>query len=219
MRTALIAGATGLTGGHLLSALLEHSPYGKVHALVRKAALPPHPKLDELIVDFAHLPRLPRVDDAFCCLGTTIRKAGSQAAFRLVDFDYVVNFAKAARAARARRFLVISAIGADAKSTVFYSRVKGETEAALRKIGFDALHLFQPSLLIGDRRESRVGERVGIAAFSLAAPLMLGPLRKYRPVDASVVAAAMLKAAQSDVTGVVVHDSAQIAAESANARP
>ncbi len=218
MRTALIAGATGLTGGHLLSALLDSNQYGKVHALVRKPALPPHPKLDELIVDFAHLPRLPRVDDAYCCLGTTIRKAGSQAAFRLVDFDYVVNFAKAARRAGARQFLLISAIGADAKSAVFYSRVKGETEEALRDIGFEALHLFRPSFLVGDRQESRLGERVGIAAFSLAAPLMMGAMRKYRPVEASVVAAAMLNAALSDATGVVVHDSAQIAADGAAAR-
>lgn len=217
MRTALIAGATGLTGGHLLSALLEGGQYGKVHALVRKAALAAHPRLDQLNVDLAHLPRLPRVDDAFCCLGTTLRKAGSQAAFRMVDFDYVVNFAQAARAAGARRFLVVSAIGADAKSAVFYSRVKGETEDALRNIGFDALHLFRPSFLVGERQESRAGERLGIAAFSLAAPLMLGALRKYRPVDASVVAAAMLKAAQSNATGVVMHDSAQIAVEGAAA--
>lgn len=213
MRTALIAGATGLTGGHLLRQLLGGADYGKVYALVRKTSLAAHPKLEEMAVDFAHMPRLPRVDDAFCCLGTTIKKAGSKAAFRMVDFDYVMNFATAAKRSGARRFLVVSAIGADAGSSIFYSRVKGETENALQKIGFDALHIFRPSFLVGERQESRAGERIGIAAFSLAAPLMLGPMKKYRPVTAKSVADAMLKAANSDAAGVVMHDSALIASE------
>jgi uncharacterized protein YbjT (DUF2867 family) len=129
----------------------------------------------------------------------------------MVDFDYVVNFANAAKQAGCKRFLMVSAIGADANSAVFYSRVKGETENALGAIGFDALHIFQPSLLVGERAESRPGERLGIAAFSLAAPLLIGPMRKYRPVNAHVVALTMMHAAATDATGVVVHRAEQFA--------
>ncbi len=212
MRTALLAGATGLTGGHLLTALLGNPEFSKVTALVRKPTLAPHDKLDEMVVDFASLPTLPRADAAFCCLGTTIKKAGSQAAFRQVDFDFVVAFATAARASGCQQFLVVSAIGADVKSSVFYSRVKGEAEVALRGIGFATLHIFQPSFLVGERAEIRPGERLGIAAFSVVAPLMAGPLRKYRPVAARDVALAMMLASQRDAAGVTVHNSAQIAA-------
>lgn len=218
MRTALLAGATGLTGGHLLTALLGNPEVAKVTALVRKPVLPAQARLDELVVDYAKLPKLPRADVAFCCLGTTIKKAGSQAAFRQVDFDFVIAFAKAARQAGCQQFLVVSAIGADAKSSVFYSRVKGEAEQALRNMGFATLHIFQPSFLMGERAESRPGERMGIAAFSLLAPLMAGPLRKYRPVASRDVALAMMQAAQREASGVFVHDTAGIvAAASASA--
>ena len=138
-RTALIAGATGLTGKHLLEFLLADARYASIHALVRKAALQPHPKLSEHVIDFESLPKLPKADDAFCCLGITIKKAGSQASFRKIDFDYVLNFAAAAKAAGAKRFLVVSALGANAKSAVFYNRVKGETEDALKMMNFESL--------------------------------------------------------------------------------
>ena len=128
-RTALIAGATGLTGHYLLTLLLADANYARVTALVRKASLPSNPKLAEVIVDFDVLPPLPKAADAYCCLGTTIKKAGSQAAFRKVDFEFVVNFARAAKRAGAKRFLVISSLGANASSPIFYSRVKGEMES------------------------------------------------------------------------------------------
>lgn len=210
-RAALIVGASGLTGRTLLEMLLADSRYQRVHALVRKATLPTDAKLVEHVVDFDHLAPLPRIDDAFCCLGTTIKRAGSQAAFRTVDFEYVVNVAKAAAKAGAKRFLVVSALGASATSAVFYSRVKGEMEDALKELGFAELHIFQPSLLTGNRPESRPAERAGIAAFSLIAPLMLGPSRKYRPIAAEAVAAAMLRAAWRNAAGTHAYPSDVIA--------
>lgn len=211
-RTVLVAGATGLTGKHLLEFLLADERYASVHALVRKNALPAHPKLSEHVVDFESLGKMPKADDAFCCLGTTIKKAGSQTAFRKVDFDYVVNFATAAMAAGAKRFLVVSALGANANSGVFYNRVKGEMENALKAMNFESLHIFCPSFLLGERAEARVGERLGIAVFSALAPLMIGPARKVRPVDAKVVAQGMVLAANGGLLGVTVIESDQIAA-------
>ncbi len=209
-RTALVAGATGLTGKHLLEFLLADERYATVHALVRKATLPTHPKLSQGVVDFESLPKLPKADDAFCCLGTTIKKAGSQAAFRKVDFDYVLKFATAAKAAGAKRFLVVSALGAYAKSAVFYNRVKGEMENALKPMNFESLHIFRPSFLLGERTEARVGERLGIAVFSALAPLMIGPARRVRPVEANLVARGMVLAASGSALGVTLIESDEI---------
>ena len=211
-RTALVAGATGLTGKHLLDFLLADERYVSVHALVRKAALSPNPKLSEHVVDFKSLPKLPKADVAFCCLGTTIKKAGSQAAFRKVDFDYVMNFAAAARSGGVKRFLVVSALGASAKSGVFYNRVKGEMEDALKAMNFESMHIFRPSFMLGERAEARVGERLGIAVFAALAPLMIGPARKVRPVEAKAVARGMLTAANGDALGVTVVESDEILA-------
>ena len=209
-RTALLAGGTGLTGGHLLSLLLADSRYTLVHALVRKLGLPAHPRLQEQFFDHEHPTKLSAIDDVFCCLGTTIKKAGSQAAFRKVDFDYVVSLARLARKAGAKRFLVISSLGANAHSAVFYSRVKAEMELALRDIGYEELHIFQPSLLLGNRTESRRAERYGIAAAGVSTPFMFGPMRKYRPVEAQKVARAMLSAAWAQHRGNHVYTSDQI---------
>jgi uncharacterized protein YbjT (DUF2867 family) len=219
-RTALIAGATGLTGQQLLKQLLVDARYAEVHVLVRKHVFAPDKKLIEHVVDFAALPNLPTlpkaVDDAFCCLGTTIKIAGSKAAFRSVDFDYVVNFARASKKSGAQRFVVMSALGANSESGVFYSRVKGEMEGALRDLGFAELHIFQPSFLVGNRSESRPGERVGIAAFQLISPLLFGPARKYRAIEVTDVARAMIRAAclQRSGTHVYLSDEIQKMAES-----
>ena len=210
-RTALIAGATGLTGKHLLEFLLADARYASIHALVRKAALQADPKLSEHVIDFESLPKLPKADDAFCCLGTTIKKAGSQAAFRKIDFDYVLNFATAAKAAGVKRFLVVSALGANANSAVFYNRVKGEMENALKAMNFESLHIFRPSFLLGERTEARVGERLAIKVFSALAPLMIGPARKVRPVEAKAVARAMVLAASGSAIGTRVIESDEIA--------
>ncbi|MEO8101319.1 MAG: NAD(P)H-binding protein [Betaproteobacteria bacterium] len=211
-RIALIAGASGLTGHEVLKLLLADTRYRQVYALVRTRTLPSHSRLKEIVVDFANLPPLPPADDVYCCLGTTLRKAGSQAAFREVDRDYVVNLAAAAKRAGTRRFLVVSAIAASPTSAVFYSRVKGEMEAAVEDASYDQLHVLQPSFLLGNRRESRVGEKFAIAATSIIAPLMRGPASKYRPIDAGTLARAMIQAAWTRSSGTTRYQSNEIAA-------
>jgi uncharacterized protein YbjT (DUF2867 family) len=205
-RTALLAGASGLVGGHCLRLLLAEPAYGRVIALGRRALPLQHAKLEQKLVDFAHIADLaPRADDVYCCLGTTIKKAGSQATFRKVDHDYVVALAQAAKQSGARRFLLVSAIGANPRSQVFYSRVKGETERDVSAVAFAAVHIFRPSMLLGDRAESRLGERLSLPVFRMLTPLLAGPLRPYRAIAAETVARAMIRAALGDTTGVRVH--------------
>lgn len=201
---ALLAGATGLIGDHLFDLLLADETYAAVTALVRRPLEREHDKLDARIVDFDRLEETaepPQVDDAFCCLGSTMKKAGSKAAFRKVDHDCVVAFARLALAGGARRFLLVSAVGSSPSAMSFYSRVKGEAEASVAALDFPALHIFQPSILIGERRESRPGERLGTAAAGALNGFLLGPLRPFRGIRAETVAAAMVSAARSDVEG------------------
>jgi len=211
-RVALIAGSTGLIGRELTELLLASPRYTEVHTIGRRAPPIVHEKLHVIASDLQTIPPLPAIDDAFCCLGTTIKKAGSQTAFRAVDFDMVLNFANAAKQAGAKRFLVVSSLGANARSPVFYNRVKGEMEQALMAMKFESLIIFRPSLLVGDRAEARVGERVGLAVFSALAPLMIGPARKVRPVEAKAVARAMVIAAAGDASGVTEIESDEILA-------
>jgi len=199
-KQALLAGATGLVGGQLLARLLAHPAYSRVEVLVRRELPVRNSKLVQRVVDFEHLEAVSGIsaDDVFCCLGTTIRKAGSQQAFRRVDHDYALALAGLARAAGAQQFLMVSALGADARSSVFYSRVKGETERDIAATGLAKVVFMRPSLLLGERQEVRTGERVGSVVGWLIAPLLIGPLRKYRPIDADHVAAAMAYAANHD---------------------
>lgn len=204
MGTALIAGASGLVGAELLRQLLAAEEYDRVIALGRRRVEVAHPKLTQEVADFVALEQVAadlHCTDAYCCLGTTIKaarstssgRAGSRAAFRAVDHTAVLAFAWAAQRAGAQRFFVVSALGADAGSRVFYNRVKGETEDALRVLGFSTLAIFQPSLLLGRRAQARLGERVMAALLWLAEPLLLGSARKYRAIHAEVVARAMLR--------------------------
>jgi uncharacterized protein YbjT (DUF2867 family) len=207
MKTALLAGASGLVGKQLMYKLLESDSYAEVKALVRKPMHLSHPKLKQVEVDFDHLEEYQNellADDVFCCLGTTIGKAGSQEAFYKVDFTYCHTLAKLSKANGAKQFLLVSAIGADPKSSVFYSRVKGELEMALEQLHFESLQLFQPSLLMGNRLEFRLGEKIGIGIAKVIAPLMFGPIAKYRPIEVVQVANAMLKAAQKTMRTPIV---------------
>lgn len=214
MPTALIAGASGLVGSCLLRQLLAAPEYDRVIALVRRPLELAHPKLTQVTADFALLEKVTadlRCDDAFCCLGTTIKQAGSQAAFRAVDHAAVLAFAWTARRSGATRFFVVSALGANAGSRVFYNRVKGETEEALEVLGFRTLAIFRPSLLLGPRRETRFGERVGEVVMWLAEPLLLGSLRQYRAIQAEVVARAMVRCSFGhDGQGVLIFPSDEI---------
>lgn len=207
-RTALLAGATGLVGSALLSLLLASKHYRGVHVLLRRAApdIGVSPKLKVHHVDFAMLPAtFPTVDDVFIALGTTIKVAGSEAAFRQVDFAFVVNTARAARAAGATRLAVVSAVGADAKSRVFYNRVKGEMEAAIAQLGYQSVVIAQPSLLLGDRAALGQPVRSG----EVWAARLLGPMswmlpKGVRPIQARAVASALLTAILTAKPGVRV---------------
>jgi len=207
LRNALVAGASGLIGGYLLDELLERPQWKSISSLVRRPSGRHHEKLTEFVADFEHLQnaKLPDIDDAFIALGTTIKTAGSQEAFRQVDFDAILAVGRRARAAGAKRLVVVSSIGADATAKNFYLRVKGETEEALEKLGFTELHLLRPSMLYGPREESRPGERIGIALSRVIAPTLLGPLRPYRPIHAQKVAQAMVGCALAGGAGNHIH--------------
>lgn len=208
-RTALLAGASGLVGGHVLQLLLADDAFSRVVTVARRPLSVQYTKLEQRVVDMGALDTLsglPRVDDVFCCLGTTIKTAGSQAAFRKVDYDYVVGVARAGQRAAATQFLLVSAIGADPDSRIFYSRVKGEAERAVRELRYDAVQIFRPSFLMGERREARPAERIGVPIARVVAPLLVGPLRRYRPVHAADVARAMVGTAKKAPPGINVFE-------------
>jgi uncharacterized protein YbjT (DUF2867 family) len=222
-RSALIVGATGLVGGFLLHSLLEEDLYDHITALVRKPLARQHPKLKSVVTDFDSLDETTdafQVDDVFCCLGTTIKTAGSQAAFRKVDYDYVATLARLGRSAGARRFLLISSIGADAGTSNFYLSVKGAAEDAVSACGYPEFHAFRPGQLTGPRRENRPAERAGIFATRFLTPLLVGGLRQYRPVHARTLALAMVGAARAGGDGRQIYTWSDIArlAEETGAR-
>jgi uncharacterized protein YbjT (DUF2867 family) len=204
-RIALVAGASGMVGTQLLAVLLDSPEYVRVHALSRRPLSIDHPRLANRIVRFETLEEQLRgatYDDAFCCLGTTMRQAGSPSAFRAVDHDLVVSFARAALASGAERFVLLSSVGANPEAKNLYLRVKGETELALEALRFRSLDILQPSLLLGSRRESRPLERLAQVALALANPLLHGRYTMWRAIPASTVAAAMCGAARSGRRGV-----------------
>jgi uncharacterized protein YbjT (DUF2867 family) len=203
-RTALLAGATGLVGGHVLEQLLADNTWSRVVTVGRRTTPLRHEKLEQRVLDLGAIEAqgdLPRADDIFCCLGTTIRQAGSQAAFRRVDHDFVVGLARAGLRIGVTQFLLVSAIGADPESRVFYSRVKGEAEAGVRKLPYRAVQIFRPGLLLGERSEFRLGERIAMLVTPLLQPLLAGPLRRYRSIRASDVARAMVRIAREAPRG------------------
>ncbi len=209
-RTALVAGASGLVGGHLLRLLLEDRDYERVTSLGRRELPLTHKKLAQRVVDFdrlAEVADVPRVHDVFCCLGTTIRKAGSQEAFRKVDYGYPLELARVAVRHRASQFLLVTALGANPGSRIFYNRVKGEVEEAVKRLQFDGIHIFRPSLLVGKRAESRPAERLTVALVPLVSWAFVGPLRAYRPIRADRVARAMVRVAKEAGRGVHVYES------------
>lgn len=202
-RVAVVAGATGLVGRAVLAALLADKYTSAVHSLGRRTLPLTHPKLTQHIVDFAALPELPQIDDVFICLGTTIKVAGSQAAFRAVDYDAVMALAQAGRARGATKLGVISAMGADAQSGVFYNRVKGEVEDAITQLSYTSVSIVRPSLLVGDRgplnQPGRPGERIGLIVSKLLKPLIPA---NYLPVQAEDVAAGLVQAVKAGQPGV-----------------
>ena len=202
-RVVMVAGATGLVGREVLAALLADSSCIAVHALGRKAPGTRHPKLTAHVVDFARLPaKLPRVDEAYITLGTTIKVAGSQAAFRAVDLDAVLAVAKAARAAGATRLGVVTAMGADAYSRIFYNQIKGEAEDGLGALGFPSLVIARPSMISGDRaalgQPGRTGEHFAKPLMALFKPFIPA---NYRAVAARDVALSLIEAVRQGQPG------------------
>lgn len=191
----MILGATGLTGGKVLEGLLARTEVSSVIAPVRRSLPLKHAKLEQHEIDFDHLDdhsELFAVDAIICCLGTTIKKAGSRQQFRKVDYGYPLKTAELGRTHGAKAFVLMSAIAASSSSTVFYNRVKGELEDAVKALDYPCLSIYQPSLLLGERKERRTAEAVGIKALPLINRALIGPLEKFRGIGADTVARAMV---------------------------
>lgn len=203
---AAIAGATGFIGTHLIALLQEDARVDHIQVLVRRP-IDVAPKFQLVQGDLMQPALAGPLDVAFCALGTTMAVAGSKEAFYHVDHDLVLAFAKAAKAQGAEKFVLVSSLGADAKSSNYYIKVKGETENDLKALGFRSLIILQPSLLMGERKEFRLGELFGKGVMTIFNPLMLGPLAKYRGIEGRKVANAMLRLAKEDLPGVHVLES------------
>lgn len=212
-KIALLLGATGLVGGALLDELLAHDAYIRVIAPTRRPLHRTSPKLENPIFNFADLEdyagKLP-CHDVFIALGTTIKKAGSKEAFRRVDFDFIVKGALVAKAGGASQCLLVSSSGADPESRFFYPLVKGKTEEAVKALGFWATHIFRPGVLVGNRDEFRLGERIGIGVSSLLKSISPSILGNYNPTEVKVLAKKMVAAAQGMEPGVSVHGAMEL---------
>lgn len=212
-RRALILGATGLIGGHLLNHLLHSNAYDYVAIITRRDFPFEHPKLQKFTFELSELEKFKevfKVHDVFCCLGTTIKKAGSESAFKQVDFEYPLAAGKIAIEAGAEQFLTVSAMGANSESRIFYNRVKGDMEEEIKKLPFTGVHIFRPSLLLGKREEFRLGER---AAEWFAKPFsgfFKGSLKKYAPIPAETVACSMVVSALKRESGIHIYESDKI---------
>lgn len=205
MKQAVIAGATGLVGAACLDLLLHR--YDSVTAFVRRSTGRTHPRLHERHIDFDRLGtvEIPPGAHVFCALGTTIKTAGSQEAFRQVDYEYPKMLAERAADAASTRFILVSSVGANARSSNFYLRVKGELEEAVLALPIEAAHIFRPSVLAGERAESRPGEKFSIALTQAAAFLLIGGLRRYRAMPVPVLAEAMVAAANREAHGHFIY--------------
>lgn len=213
-KRALVAGASGLVGGECVTSLLESPHYREVVTLVRKPLPRDHPRLHQLQIDFDDIgaglgSRV--VDDVFCCLGTTRRTAGSPQAFRRVDYELPLELARVTRERGATQFVLVSSLGANRHARTFYLRVKGELEEGLDAMEFASLIIVRPSVLLGKRSESRPAEALAKMVLRLAAPFLVGAWRRFRPVPATIVARAMVTAANAGVAGRLVLESDELA--------
>lgn len=211
---AVVAGGTGLVGSEVIRQLLKDARINQVTAVTRKSLGVEHAKLKEVFVsDLAELSKHEaglRGDLYFCCLGTTIKKAGSQEAFRKIDHDGVLDFARVAKAAEAKSFVVISAMGANAESKIFYNRVKGEMERDLSALGFSSLTIFRPALLMGERKEFRLAEKVASAIAGPLSSILPKSVTKASLTDADVLAKRAVEEGISALDGIHVIKSKQI---------
>ncbi len=206
-QTAVVIGATGLVGSALVDQLLNDDAFDRVRILVRRAVNMQHPKLEICITDFSNYEQyqqqLDTGDCIFCCIGTTMAQVkGDKLLYRSIDFDIPVNAARFGKAAGFQQYLLVSAIGANSSSRIFYTRLKGEVEETIATFGFKSFHIFRPSFLMGNRREQRTGERIGIALFRLFQFLIPA---NYKGIDVTDVAKAMVRMAKQKPSGLHVY--------------
>jgi len=206
----MVAGASGLIGSQVLDELIKCGEYKTIKALVRKGTTINKPGVTVLKVDFDHLDNHKedlKADAVFCCLGTTMKKARTREQFYMVDFTYPLALGQIALENQSSQFHLISSIGANPKSLFYYSRVKGEIERALSSLHIPNINIYRPSLLLGKRHERRAGEQIGALFAKTLAPIILGPAKKYRAIEASVVARAMVKASLKNLKGTQIFES------------
>lgn len=212
-KTAIILGATGLVGNHLLTLLLDDSRYEQVKVFVRRAVGFEHPKLTQHIIDFDHpeeWKELVTGNELFSCLGTTIKTAGSQEVQYKVDYTYQYQVAETAAEHGVFTYVLVSSYGADSRSKFFYPRIKGELDRDVRKLPFQTVRIIKPSVLVGERQEKRLGEIMAVVLGNLLTTL-IPPLKKYRPIPAAIVAKAMINAANdASVSGFVEYELGEV---------
>lgn len=209
-KTAILLGASGLIGGYCLQYLLETDAYDTIRVVGRRKLDLKHEKLEQQVVNFDRLEEYRsqlRGNDVYCCLGTTMRRAGGKKAFYKVDYTYCYESARIAAEEGASQFLLVSSVGADVDSLFYYTRVKGELEAAVKELSFWSVHIFQPSILLGQRPENRWGEQLAGVIGKRIDKVTGGMLSKYRPIEAEVVAKAMVSAAQGLQRGIFTYPS------------
>lgn len=212
-KTALLVGATGLVGGHCLRFLLEGDYYGKVVILTRRKLPLDHKKLEQRVIDFDAVARnadLVKADDIYCCLGTTRKKSPAKEIYYQVDFTYPFEIARLGLANGAEHYALVSALGANPRSRIFYNRTKGEIEKAVSGLGFKGVYIFRPSLLTGERQEERKWEEVSGNFGKKLSFLLVGPAKKFRPIEARAVAFAMVQTLRQGHPGVHVIESEEI---------
>jgi uncharacterized protein YbjT (DUF2867 family) len=212
-KKAVLAGASGLIGSHLLQILLEQAYYDEVVILVRKTLPLQHHKLKQLVVDFDQLQSYAKElkgDVVFSCLGSTKKKTPDLALYRKIDHDYPLLMAQIAKQNGVEQYHLVSSIGANKNSSMFYPKLKGETEADITTVGIPALHIYRPSFLAGDRGEKRPMEIFWVAVMKLLTPLFIGGWKKYRAINGATVAMTMYKQSLKNTTGVFVYESDKI---------
>lgn len=213
-KTAVIAGATGLVGESLVEQLIKDDYYQKLVVITRRPLTIENLKIETVLVpDFkqlsSHADKI-KGDDVFCCLGTIMAKAKSKDVFRKIDYDYVVKIAEITKQNNASQFILISSLGADKNSRIFYNKVKGEVEETIQKMSFDETHILRPSMLLGPRQEKRAGEDAAKTLFKTFDFLFRGPLKKYKGIQADQVARAMLFFAKEENPGIHIHENKEL---------
>ncbi|MBL0025715.1 MAG: NAD(P)H-binding protein [Saprospiraceae bacterium] len=209
-RIALVFGGSGMTGTSLVHKLLGTTEYTKIRLFVRKKLTLVHPKLEQFITDFDNLALISNQisgDTLFLCLGTTMARAKSKASFYKVDYTYTINVANIALKNEVNKVILISSMGADPGSLIYYSKVKGQVEKTIKSMPFKIVAIIRPSLLLGNRNEKRVGEKLGALLSGWFSGLFVGPFRKYQAISSDAVADAMIKIANSQESGIQIYES------------